>query len=193
MNRPDFWKDELHREVLRLRQAIDSDGLEGLALRSVTVERFAFVTAYIMRKLWEAEALTLDVTEFKWPVSKFPCVKAPPHRSWFAVSNDGKTWRQPLEDHYDLARPNRERLRFSKICNYLVHHLAFEVRYDSAAADLEILFNSDDSQDHLYLITLPTYVAVVEEVAYDEVRWVSRDINRSKDPVIQRRQRPADG
>jgi hypothetical protein len=81
-----------------------------------------------MRKLSEADALTLDVSrDLKPPVSKFPRLKTLPPRRWFVISDDGKTWRQPLEEHYDPV-----------------------------AAGLEILFNSNDSRARLYLITLLT-------------------------------------
>jgi hypothetical protein len=173
-----------------LRHDLDSDGPERLVASSVTVERFVFLTAYIMRKLKEADALTLDVTTSKWPVSKFLCVAPPPHRKWFAVSEDaGKSWRQPLENHYDLRRPNRERLRFPRICDYLVHHFAFDVRYDRQADQIEIFFNSDQTTDRLFLIALPVYVELVQEVARDEVRWV--DMSRAERRVVQRRRRPA--
>ena len=190
MDRREFWKAELHREVLRLRRAIDTDGAERIVQTTVTVERFAFLTAYIMRKLKEADVLTRDVTESKWPVTKFPCVVPPPHRAWFAVSEDGEAWRQPLEDHYDLAHGTRERIRFHRLCNYLVHHFAFAVRYDREHDEIGILFNSNRTKDRLFRIALPVYVATVEEVAYDEAGWVDMDSTRAKDPVIRRRRRP---
>jgi hypothetical protein len=92
-----------------MRQALDANGAAQLVRSSVTFERFFFVTAYIMRKLKEADALTLDVIESSWPVVRFASIKPPPHRKWFAVSYDrGQTWRRPLEQHYDLARPNAD-------------------------------------------------------------------------------------
>ncbi len=175
-----------------MRRALDADGPERLVQTTVTVERFVFLTAYIMRKLDEAEFLTRDVTESKWPVTKFPCVVPPPHRAWFAISEDeGKTWRQPLEDHYNLARGNREVLPFCKICDYFVHHFAFAARYDGGRDEVGIYFNSDHTKDRLFRIALPAYMGLVDEVAYDETAWVDMDSGRAKDPVIRRRQRPA--
>lgn len=173
----------------RLRQARESDRVETLVSRTVTLERFAFLTAYVARKLSEGNALTLEVTQSRCRVSRFPCIQAPPHRKWFSVSEDGgKTWRQPLEQHYDLGRGAEQRLGFGQICNYLVHHFAFETRYDRDTDDAEILFNSDHSKDRLYGIGLADYVTLIEEVAYDEVRWV--DLNEAEGRVVQRRRRP---
>jgi hypothetical protein len=173
-----------------VRQALDANGAAQLVRSSVTFERFFFVTAYIMRNLKEADALTLDVIESSWPVVRFASIKPPPHRKWFAVSYDrGQTWRQPLEQHYDLARPNAERLKFPKLCDRIVHHFAFEVRHNDAEDRVDVLFNSDRTKDRLYVIALPTYAHVVEEVAHDEVRWI--DMDQAEGRVIQRRQRPA--
>jgi hypothetical protein len=128
MNDTQFWKGELFRERARIRERIEEEGAERLAQHSVLIERFVFVTAYMMRKLTEAVALTEEVKTSKWPVSEFPCTQPPPHRTWFRISKDGKTWRQPLEAHYDLNAPRSRALPFRRLCHYLIHHFAFEVR-----------------------------------------------------------------
>ena len=116
----------------------------------------------------------------------------PPHRAWFAISEDGgEAWRQPLEHHYDLGRANPEYLRFSKLCDYLIHHFAFAVRYHGATDEIGVFFNSDHTKDRLYRIRLHAYAALVEEVAYDEAVWVDMNRDRSDNPVIRRRQRPS--
>ena len=47
MNRPQYWKDELNRELIRLRRLLDgvepeSNGPEDLVMRSMALEKFAF-------------------------------------------------------------------------------------------------------------------------------------------------------
>jgi hypothetical protein len=51
INRPQFWKDELLREDLRLTRRLEEDGAKHLVEKSMMLEKFAFVTAYMMRKL----------------------------------------------------------------------------------------------------------------------------------------------
>lgn len=155
--------------------------------RAVVVERFMLMTAYVMRKLTENDQLTVEMVRSKWPAQEFRCIVPPPHRKWFQVSEDGKHWRQPLEDHYDLTNPSKTRLSFTDICNWIVHHFAFEVR-SSDEATIEILFNSDRTTDRLFLIMLEDYTHIVEEVAYDEAMWA--DMNRYEGRVLQYRQRP---
>jgi hypothetical protein len=193
MNRPQYWKDELNRELIRLRRLLDGDepgcnGPEDLVMRSMALEKFAFVTAYMARKLSEAEELTLEVTESEWPVQEFRCTVPPAHRKWFAISEDRGTWRQPLEQHYDLAHPRATTLSFRKICDYLIHHFAFETRL-RAGNRVQILFKSDRSSGRLlYSIVLDDYMGLVAEVVFDEVVWV--DMSRDEGRVIQRRSVP---
>jgi hypothetical protein len=106
VNTAQFWKNELNREEIQLGRLLESDGPEKLVTGSVAVERFAFLTAYIMRMLAEADEPSEEVIKSKWPVRPYPCVRMPPHRHWFMVYEaGGKNPRQPLEDHYDLQRP----------------------------------------------------------------------------------------
>jgi hypothetical protein len=190
VNRPQFWKDELLREDLRLTRRLEEDGAKHLVERSMMLEKFAFVTAYMMRKLAEGDILTLDVTESRWPVLAYRCIVPPPHRHWFQISEDGRNWRQPIEQHYDLANPAEATLDFEAICNRLIHHFAFDTRYDDRTGEIEILFNSDHSTDRLFAVKLTTYREIVFQVARDEVMWV--DMNKAEGRVIQRRTQPRD-
>lgn len=189
MNDAQFWKYELFRESSRYGEAIDAEGLHHLvARRSPVIERFVFVTAYVMRKLDEADWLTVDVTRRGWKVQAFTCTNPPPHRRWFVTSPDGNEWRQPLEQHYDLSAPQTQTLSFPQICDRMVHHFAFDVRRDPASGAIELLFNSDRTKDRLFAMPLDTYRELVLDAASDEVRWV--DMDASEGRVIQRRARP---
>ena len=129
------------------------------------------------------------MTEHSWTVTQYPCVAPPPHRLWFRVSEEpgGPSW-QPLEDHYNLDAPTTARLKLEKLCNYLIHHFAFDVRRDEGTGDVSMLFNSDR-----WVLSMPLdgFKRVLEEVAYDQVRWVSMD--SATRCAIQRRSRPPHG
>jgi hypothetical protein len=77
VNDAEFWKAELWRETSRLREALEQQGRDYYAARPAYVERYAFVTAYEMRKLEDAEALTLDVTDYSCDVLACPVLKPP--------------------------------------------------------------------------------------------------------------------
>jgi hypothetical protein len=190
MRDAEFWKIELFREAHRLRRLIENEGAERIVQRPALVERFVFVTAYEMRKLKHAYALSEEVKGSHWKVIEYPRTVPTPHRTWFRISEDGETWRQPLEQHFDLNAPKRSQLSFKRLCDVLIHHFAFEVRQRPETGELEILFNSDHTPECLYAMTLDAYIAVVEEVHYDEIRWV--DMDQAAERVIQRRHPPPD-
>ena len=50
---------------------LEEEGLDSVVERTVPLERFAFVTAFIMRKLVEGQSLTVEVLEVKLPVRRF--------------------------------------------------------------------------------------------------------------------------
>jgi hypothetical protein len=191
MNNAQFWKHELFRESARFREAVDEEGIDRLvARRSPLIERFVFVTAFMMRKLEEAQWLTVDVTQRGWHVRAFACTSPPPHRRWFVISHDGNEWRQPLDQYYDLNASRRHTLSFGQVCDYMVHHFAFDVWRDPASGRTELLFNSDWTKDRLLFgMLLDRYLELVLEVASDEVGWVDMDASIGR--VVQRRQRPA--
>jgi hypothetical protein len=191
MDQPKFWQQELFRERTRLQEVIDREGLPYLAGPSVLLEKFVFVTAYIARKLIEADVLTVEMLESHWPVKRFRAIAEPPHRAWFRISEDGSNWRQPIEQYYDLAHSTDERMGFEDLSNRLIHHFAFVLRLAADEQDIEILFNSEQTNDRLWLITLSSYRQMVEEVAYDEATW--QDSSRYERRMILRRRRPEPG
>jgi hypothetical protein len=188
VNRPAYWQQELMRENIILRRRLDEAGLGKVVLSSVAIERYVFLTAYVMRKLKEAGALTEDVTKSMWPVMRYPMTDPVPPRAWFLLSEDGQTWRQPLDQHYDLGEGRPEKMEFDHICNRLIHHFAFDVRVGGNGIG-EILFNSDHTTNRLWSITLDRYMGLVDEVAHDETMWIDTDRTRKDNPVIRRRQR----
>jgi hypothetical protein len=86
-----------------------------------------------------------------------------------------------------LEQPQPTKLRFRRLCNRLIHHLAFDVREHPARDDLELLFTETEHKDTLYGIALEAYIALVLETHYDEIRWVGFN---DKGKRIRRPQRP---
>jgi hypothetical protein len=187
MNSAEFWKAELWRETSRLREALEQQGLDYFAAKPEYVERYAFVTAYEMRKLDEAEALTTDLTEHEWDVLTYPAINRPNDTHGLLLRQHGRGWRVALDQHYDLDRPTLGKLKHRYLCNRFVHHLVFDVRQHSTTGALEMLFADRDHSDTLYGITLDTYIEVVLEAHYDEIRWLGVTDEGQR---IRRRQRP---
>lgn len=187
----DLWKRWLIRDLRELRDEMGgSNWTESESFRAAVVERFMFITAYVSRKLFESEELTVDLIERDWFVKRFQCMRVPPSRRQFLLSRDLKTWWQPIEDHYDLAHPQNGSLRLPALCNLVIHHFAFEIRSRNAGA-IEIYFNSDHSKaEVLNMITLTTYIEFVDEVAHD--RAVFFTVDPKTDRQVRHRTRRLD-
>ena len=192
MNSSAYWQQELMRENLDLRDWIQKAGVGKVVRLSVSVERYAFLTAYIMRKLNEVDALTRDVVESQWAVTSFELTAPIPPRYWFRISEDRVTWRQPIEQHFALDRGREDTMTFEHICNRFVHHFAFDVRLNHDGATIDILFNSDRTKTSLWSITLENYMRLVDEVAYDQTGWIDASMSREESPVVRRRRPPHD-
>jgi hypothetical protein len=93
VNDAEFWRAELWRETFRLREALEQQGREYYAARPAYVERYAFVTAYEMRKLEDADALTLDVTDYSSDVLAYPVIKPPANNHDFLLRKDDRKFR----------------------------------------------------------------------------------------------------
>lgn len=190
MNHPAYWQQELMRENVDLRRWIEKAGVEKVVRLSVSVERYAFLTAYIMRKLNEVDALTQEVAQSRWVVTSFKRTVPVPLRHWFRISEDGNTWRQPLEQHFALEHGTREPMTFADLCDRFVHHFAFDVRLTSAGDGVDVFFSSGNSRQRLWAITLDNYMRLVDEVAHDQTNWIDMNSSRETSPVVRRREPP---
>jgi hypothetical protein len=187
----ELWKRWLMSDLHDLRDEMAGrNWLESESFRLAVVERFALISAYISRKLLESEELTIDLIERDWPIKQFRCIRHPPARQQFRVTQDMQTWWQPIEDHYDLVNPQDKTLRLHALCNVVIHHFAFEIRSRSADR-IEIYFNSDRSKaKFLNMITLDTYFEFTDEVAHD--RAVFFTVGRSTNRQVRHRRRRLD-
>jgi hypothetical protein len=189
LNPGDLWKRWLFNDLRDLREEEMQRQWwnDNATYRAVVVEQFTFTTAYIIRKLWENDELTVELTDYEWPVTRFECTSEPMSRSGFRISRDLKTWEQPIEQHYDLGQPRAETLRLQDLCNLIVHHFAFQVR--GGAEAIEVFFNSDRTKgDRLYSQRLADYLDLVEEASHDEAEWF--DVDHERNRQIRYRNRP---
>jgi hypothetical protein len=172
----DLWKRWLKHDLADLeRDMAGRNWTDSDSFRGVVIERFMFVSAYIIRKLAENDELTVDLIDRDWPVRRFECVTYPPHPQQFRVTRNFQDWWQPIEDYYDLANARPASLRLKALCNLVIHHFAFEARGNHEDG-IEIYFNSERTkEEHLYAVAFDRYVELVEEAAYEEAVWFGVD------------------
>jgi hypothetical protein len=106
------WKDELLANA-RLLKSLQSKRRSGR--RSLAIERTVFLSAYIMRKLYEAGKLSTS-----WKASRIPCVLHPLKGSVPDLLN----WHR-IDEHFDFDVSKSDSLTAIEFCQRLIHSYVF--------------------------------------------------------------------
>ena len=129
----------------------------------IAVEKFAFLSAFIIRKLLEAKKLSDELESVKVSVRKFERINFDREITYL-------NW-DHVEQFYDLTDPVSDNISVRTLCNMLIHSFIFLADDTKETPEINImLFNSDFTKDKaLYEIDLATYFELVESVANDNV------------------------
>lgn len=160
-----IWKEELARDLQAIRdrlQEFESSRVEGaFESASVALDKFAYTSAYIVRKLSEAHKLSDEFESILWPVLTHARLdtKRPIHFM---------NWHR-LEQHYDFEACMSTKITSRRLCNLLIHSFVFMPEMDETAERFSaILFNSDRTKDsELFEISLETLFQFAEAACED--------------------------
>lgn len=166
------WKKELRKELNNFRKLlakIDLSEEPGIPDDiNLKVEKFFFVSAFIIRKLNEAKKLSDELNETKIPVVQFKRINKD-HTIHFM--NNHK-----LEKFYDLENENNSSIGLATLYNTLIHSFVFKVVVSNAKETngketvIGILVNSDYSKDKtLFHIEVEDFFKLLEEVINDDI------------------------
>lgn len=158
------WKEELAKDLQHIRRSIAAVQPDASYERTaVAIEKFAFTSAFIVRKLLEANKLSDEIESASISVTEFPRIdiETPIHFL---------NWHR-FQAFYDLDTGARTNLSPRRLCNTLIHSFVFVPETDEAGNRFDsILFNSDHSKDkQLYRIALDTLFTFIEAVASDDI------------------------
>jgi hypothetical protein len=149
------WKNDLLVNA-RLLKRITSKRRS--ARRSFEFERTLFVSAYVMRKLWEAGKLSSS-----WKQRGVPCVLHPPKNR----SPDLLNWHR-LDELYELDISKRETISALEFCHRLVHSFIFVEVEGPRQALVGFFFASDRSKLRgLCYVELSDVLALLSETSRD--------------------------
>jgi hypothetical protein len=178
------WKEELARDLLAVKQQIDDAGsTTSYEQVAVVIEKFAFTSAFIIRKLSEANKLSDEVESTNLPVRRFPKTDS-------EVPIHLLNWHK-FETFYDLDVAEKTNLSPRRLCNMLIHSFVFILEMDETGSKFErVLFNSDHIKDkHLYQISLDALFTFVETVSADHIDYlVCENLLDSDSTVIHKSQ-----
>jgi hypothetical protein len=158
------WKDELLANARTLMRCTHSKRRS--ERRSLAVERAIFISAYIMRKLWEAEKLSSS-----WKDRKVRCTihalkdQAPDFLNWHRI-----------EEHYDLGASKSDWLTAIEFCHRLIHSYVFvecEARNKTVRG---VFFASDQTKNRgLWFVKISDVVKLLQQTGRDypaSAEWV---------------------
>lgn len=126
--------------------------------RDIAYEKAIFISAYIVRKLFETSKLSYKLKEISCPIKKYPNIK---HVNLFNWHN--------IDQVFDLNNPAKHSLNIKKLCNYLIHSFIFILSYNERNSLNGFFFTSDKEKNNsLYFIQIKDFINILQKIVEDE-------------------------
>ncbi|WP_432634525.1 hypothetical protein [Candidatus Avelusimicrobium sp.] len=150
------WKKELHKLSERLHKvSLHSKMSE---TKAVSCEKAIFISAYIIRKLFEASKLSYELKSISCQITKYSNVKYVDLLNWHNINQT-----------FDLNHPIPSTLNIKRLCNYLIHSFVFVFSYDENDSLCGFYFTSDrEKNKELYFMQIKDFIKMAQIVANDE-------------------------
>jgi len=174
-----IWKEELQKVLDEFSVFLTSiDRCEGQDF-DLQVEKFFFTSAFIIRKLEEANKLSDELISMQ-----FGCIRHLRIQHHTAV--DSMNWHR-FQRFYDLSQEDGVSLRLREICNSLIHSFVFSLVTDDSHRLCGVFVNSNRTKEKfIYYIELNTFLKLINDVINDDI--VSITHNRVTGKLKQTRE-----
>lgn len=150
------WKNELLANARLLKRYAESKRRS--ERRSFGIERTIFLSAYIMRKLWEAGKLSSS-----WEKRKVACILHPPK----SRIPDRLSWHR-IDEHYNLDVSNLDSLTAIEFCHRLIHSYVFMEVEGPNKQIIGVFFASDQTKRRgLWFVKFIDVLALLNETGRD--------------------------
>ncbi len=150
------WKNELLANARLLEQYAKSKRRS--ERRSFRIERSIFLSAYIMRKLWEAGKLSSA-----WEKREVPCIVHPPKTR----TPDRLSWHR-VDEHYRLDISKSESMTAIELCHRLIHSYVFMEMEGAGKTIAGFFFASDQTKNRgLWFVALVDVLTLLTETGRD--------------------------
>jgi hypothetical protein len=161
------WKSELKKDLQIVKKHLQkskfSDESPKNELAAISIEKFTFTSAFIIRKLVESKKLSDEYESTPVQVQSFQRIN---QENAIHLFN-----RHRIDEFYDLDNPSKISLSVVNICNTFIHSFVFEIALnDDKDSFGGIFFNSDKTKDTaVFFIQLENYFKVIESVNKDDI------------------------
>lgn len=164
------YKEDLLKEVRKIKRLLRTCDISDLGTYYFKLEKFLFVSAYLIRKLIEAQKLSdeLENESIRLEYSKV---------TDYSAVCDFLSKRHLLRN-YDIHHRRVEDLRLADVTNIFIHSYVFCLSLTSGGLPgesedplehFELLITSDYRKSKLYFFRLDTYLNLCTSVARDEI------------------------
>jgi hypothetical protein len=162
----EIWKQELIHEAeqLRIVTSLTERGRRPANnyIAYAAIEKFAFTSAYYIRKLIEAKQLSDELESTPIDLLAYPVYIGRIPVDEFSSSS--------LSEYYNFRKAQQIRILLEKYCNLLIHSFLFAIRFQKDNA--RIFFNSDKTKDStLYEVSLQRLIEIAEASGKDQIRF----------------------
>jgi len=157
------WKEDLQRELNNFLANIKRFNDEYFNLR---VEKFFFISAFIIRKLNEANKLSDELVSKDFDCTRYRRIKDDNIIDFMNCHH--------IEKFYDLRNGEKSSLKLKYICNYFIHSFVFLCSIGDDDRLCGVFVNSDRTENKfLYYIELNTFIMLINDVINDDIVSVS--------------------
>ena len=124
------------------------------------------MSAYIIRKLFEAKKLSNEVESTVIVSKRFNLVDRP-----VDILN-----RHKVDELFDLDNPRAENLDLIQLCNQLIHSYVFEIGFTGDRQIGGVFFGSDYARKtHCYYISIDQFLKTLTRVSVDQIMSSHRE------------------
>lgn len=163
VNESSYWKADLEREAQNITRWLarysSSKAEDPSDSFLYEIERFAFLTAFVTRKLLDSLKLSQELESQNINVKAHHARVRAYKRSWDE---------QEISERFLFRKPTLIPLSLRRFCDILMHSSDFLV-VSTPRRRLYICFNSDKTRGTLYEISLKDLLAIATDVATDLV------------------------
>lgn len=176
------WKQELKKELNKFQKLISNMDLSKKAgvpdNVNIKIEKFFFVSSFIIRKLNEAEKLSNEFNSTRVPVSRFKRIN-----KVVRIHNYNN---HRIEEFYNLDKGEISSLKIATLCNDLIHSFIFRCVFeDELVSGKEklsgVVFNSEHTKNsYLHFIEIYVFINLIENAIKDYISYSYHDFSQRK-------------
>jgi hypothetical protein len=168
-----IWKEELNKELREFTVFLDTTKAYLDDYLDLRVEKFFFVSAFLIRKLNEAHTLSDQLIANSYICERYPRINI---NATLNIEN-----KDSVHKFYNLTHQEQSSLKFGHICNLLIHSFIFSPVFAYSGKFFGVLFNSDKIKNRwLYWIEANTFCNLVSDVIQDDIVYTNYDRKTKK-------------